>query len=52
MTQEKKMRRLAAKLLREGRMPSISELAAAILEVRKAYANKIRRARREEKLSR
>jgi hypothetical protein len=44
---EKQLQREAAKLIREGRMPSLETLCAAVLEARKKYANQIRRARRE-----
>ena len=46
---EQQLRKRAEKLIREGKMPTLSELTAAILETRKVYANKIRRARREAK---
>ncbi len=44
---EEAMRRQLAKLVKEGRLPSLEELCAAVLETRKKYATKIRRARRE-----
>jgi hypothetical protein len=37
----------AARLIATGKMPSLEELCAAVLETRKKYASKIRRARRE-----
>jgi len=44
---EPELRAEAERLLREGRMPSLEELSAAVLETRKKFAVKIRRARRE-----
>jgi hypothetical protein len=44
---EKQLQREAAKLIREGRMPSLETLCEAILETRKKYRLKILRARRE-----
>ena len=49
MTHEDKLRQRAAKLIATGKMPTLQELAFAILEARKVYANQIRRARREAK---
>jgi hypothetical protein len=40
------LRRQLKKLVKEGKLPSLEELSAAVLESRKKYANKIRRARR------
>jgi len=44
---EEATRRQVAKLVKEGTLPSLEELSAAVLESRMKYANKIRRARRE-----
>ncbi len=44
---ERQLRAEAEKLVRSGRMPSIDELAQAVLISRKAYRLKILRARRE-----
>lgn len=44
---EEAMRRQLAKLVEEGKLPSLGDLCAAVLESRKKYANRIRRARRE-----
>lgn len=44
---EKELRREAERLIKAGKMPSLEELCAAVLEARKKYANQIRRARRE-----
>jgi len=44
---EESMRRQLAKLVEEGKLPSLENLCAAVLESRKIYANRIRRARRE-----
>jgi hypothetical protein len=44
---EQQLRKRAEKLLREGRMPSLAELSQTVLEARKKYGLKIRRARRE-----
>ncbi|HKM67175.1 MAG TPA: hypothetical protein VJX70_08420 [Candidatus Acidoferrum sp.] len=41
------LRRRAEKLIREGRLPSLARLSQAILEARKKYAIRIRRARHE-----
>jgi len=49
---QKQLQQEAERLVREGRMPSLQELCAAVLEARKEYANKIRRARREARVSR
>ena len=40
------LRAEAERLLRDGNMPSLEEVAAAALSVRMKYATKIRRARR------
>lgn len=45
---EKELRREAERLIKAGKMPSLEELCAAVLEARKKYANQIRRARREQ----
>lgn len=44
---QKRLQREAARLIKSGKMPSLEELCAAVLEARKKYANQIRRARRE-----
>jgi hypothetical protein len=41
------LQRRLKKLVKAGKLPSLEELSAAVLESRKKYANKIRRARRE-----
>ena len=46
---EKQMQREIEKLQREGRMPTLRELSNAVLEARREYMLKIRRARREDK---
>jgi hypothetical protein len=48
MTEQQLCKR-ADKLLREGRMPTLQELSAAILATRRKFAIPIRRARREAK---
>lgn len=45
---EKRLQREAARLIKSGKMPSLDELCAAVLDARKKYANQIRRARREQ----
>lgn len=47
----KQLEREAAKLIREGRMPSLETLCKTILEVRKEYRLKILRTRREARQS-
>lgn len=44
---EHELRAEAERLVRSGKMPSLAELSQAVLESRKKYAVKIRRARRE-----
>jgi len=44
---EQALRRRLKKLVKAGKLPSLEELSAAVLESRKKYANKIRRARRD-----
>jgi hypothetical protein len=44
---EDAIRRQLKKLVKEGKLPSLEDLCAAVLETRKNYAIKIRRARRE-----
>jgi hypothetical protein len=44
---EPALQRKVERLIREGEMPSLEDVCAAILETRKEFANKIRRARRE-----
>ena len=41
------LRRRLERLVKEGKLPSLEELSAAVLESRLKYASKIRRARRE-----
>jgi hypothetical protein len=41
------LREEAERLVRDGKMPSLADLSQAVLESRKVYAIKIRRARRE-----
>jgi hypothetical protein len=43
----KQLEREAAKLIREGRMPSIEKLAATIVDIRRKYRLDILRARRD-----
>jgi hypothetical protein len=43
------MRREVERLIKSGKMPTLEELCAAVLESRRKYANAIRRARRESK---
>jgi vacuolar-type H+-ATPase subunit H len=49
---EQQMREEAERLIKSGKMPSLEEVCAAVLEARKKYANQIRRARREARISR
>jgi hypothetical protein len=44
---EHELRAEAERLVRSGKMPSLSELSQAVLESRKTYTVNIRRARRE-----
>lgn len=44
---ERALRLEAERLIREGKMPTLDDLCRVILETKKEYANKIRRARRE-----
>jgi hypothetical protein len=44
---EEQMRREVERLIKTGKMPTLEELSAAVLEARKKYAPQIRRARRE-----
>ena len=44
---EESMRRQLAKLVEEGKLPSLEDLCAAVLESRRKYRLKILRARRE-----
>lgn len=46
---EEQMRREAERLIKSGKMPTLEELCAAVLESRRKYANAIRRAKRESK---
>jgi hypothetical protein len=48
-SKERALQREAERLLKSGKMPTLDELCAAVLETRKKYATKIRRARREAK---
>ena len=43
------MRREVERLIKRGKMPTLEELCAAVLEARKKYTLKIRRAQREAK---
>lgn len=44
---ERELRSEAERPVRSGKMPSLAELSQALLESRKVYAVKVRRARRE-----
>jgi hypothetical protein len=44
---ERQLRAEAERLVCSGKMPSLEKLSAAVLETRKKYATRIRRARRE-----
>ena len=44
---ERELRVEAERLIKTGRMPTLTALCAAVLEARGKYANQIRRARRE-----
>jgi hypothetical protein len=44
---KRQLRAEAERLVRDGEMPSLAELAQAALQVRQKFATKIRRARRE-----
>jgi hypothetical protein len=44
---EPALQRKVERLIREGKMPSLEDVCAAILETRRDFATKIRRARRE-----
>ena len=46
LTQER-LQREAERLIKSGKMPSLEDVCAAVLEARKKYSNQIRRARRE-----
>lgn len=46
---EEQMRREVERLIKRGKMPTLEELCAAVLEARKKYTLKIRRAQREAK---
>jgi hypothetical protein len=46
---EQKLRKEAERLIKTGKMPSLEQLCEAVLETRMTYANKIRRARREDR---
>lgn len=48
-TREEKAKMLAeiARLQASGQMPTLEQVCAAVLEARRKYSNKIRRARRE-----
>jgi hypothetical protein len=47
MTNRAELAKLADKLIREEKMPSLETLRAEILRTRRKFANEIRRARRE-----
>jgi hypothetical protein len=49
---EEELRREAERLIETGKMLTLQELSAAVLEARKRHANQIRRARREAKEAR
>ena len=49
---EQELRDEAARLLREGRMPTPEEFSRMMVEIRREYANKIRRPRRESRAQR
>jgi hypothetical protein len=44
---EEQLRKEAERLIKSGKMPSLESLCEAILETRRMYSNRIRRARRE-----
>jgi hypothetical protein len=44
---EQQLRKEAERLIKTGKMPSLEKLCGAVLEARKKYAVRIRRARRE-----
>jgi hypothetical protein len=44
---EQQLREEAERLINSGKMPTLDELCAAVLEARTKYANQIRQARRE-----
>jgi hypothetical protein len=46
---EQQLRKEAERLIKAGKMPTLDELTQAILNTRREYATKIRRARREGK---
>lgn len=46
-SKERALQREAERLIKSGKMPTLDELCAAVLEARTKYANQIRRARRE-----
>jgi hypothetical protein len=46
-SKERALQREAERLIKSGKMPTLDELCAAVLDSRKKYATKIRRARRE-----
>jgi hypothetical protein len=47
MIKREELPKLAAKLIRDGKMPTLERLTAEILRTRRKFANEIRRARRE-----
>jgi hypothetical protein len=49
---EAELKREAARLLREGRMPSLQEFSRMMVEIRREYRLKILRARRESRAQR
>jgi hypothetical protein len=44
---ERAFQREAERLIKSGKMPTLDEVRAAVLEARKKYGNRIRRTRRE-----
>jgi hypothetical protein len=44
---DERMRREIQRLMKAGKMPTLDQLSAAVLEARRKLANKIRRAQRE-----
>jgi hypothetical protein len=49
---EEELKKEAARLIREGKMPTLEEFSRMMVEIRRKYANKIRRARRESRAQR
>lgn len=44
---QKRLQRESERLVKVGKMPSLEEVCAAVLEARKKYANQIRRAHKD-----